>query len=83
MPRPLLSILLFVTFIFGTALNSFAWDDLGHKITAYIAWQQMTPAARENVIRILRLRRTIPTLQPFISLMGRSRRPSVTENISN
>lgn len=32
-----------------------AWDDVGHEITAYIAWQRMTPAARENVIRILRL----------------------------
>lgn len=30
-----------------------AWDDTGHKITAYIAWQQMTPAVREQVIKIL------------------------------
>ncbi len=30
-----------------------AWDDTGHKLTAYIAWQRMTPAARENVIKIL------------------------------
>lgn len=47
----LLFIALFLTFL---SINSFAWDDVGHKITAYIAWQQMTPAARENVIRILR-----------------------------
>ena len=38
--------------LFAT-LNSFAWDDVGHKITAYIAWQQMTPAARERVIKLL------------------------------
>ena len=32
----------------------FGWDDVGHKVTAYIAWQRMSPTARENVIRILR-----------------------------
>jgi hypothetical protein len=31
-----------------------AWDDVGHKTTAYIAWQRMSPAAREAVIKILR-----------------------------
>ncbi|HKP68784.1 MAG TPA: hypothetical protein VJV05_05850, partial [Pyrinomonadaceae bacterium] len=31
-----------------------AWDDVGHKTTAYIAWQRMSPAARETVIKILR-----------------------------
>jgi len=30
-----------------------AWDEVGHKITAYIAWQQMTPTTRERVIRTL------------------------------
>ena len=30
-----------------------AWDEVGHKITAYIAWQQMTPATRERVIKTL------------------------------
>src|SRR5687768_9249847 len=34
--------------------TSLAWDDVGHKTTAYIAWQRMSPAARETVIRILR-----------------------------
>jgi hypothetical protein len=33
---------------------AFSWDDVGHKTTAFIAWQQMSPAARESVIRILR-----------------------------
>ncbi len=32
----------------------FGWDDVGHKITGYIAWQRMSPQARDNVIRILR-----------------------------
>ncbi len=48
-----------ITFVFAIILvgfnaNSFAWDDVGHKITGYIAWQRMSPKARENVIKILR-----------------------------
>lgn len=30
-----------------------AWDDTGHKLTAYIAWEQMSPAAREKAVKIL------------------------------
>ena len=37
-----------------SAVPAMAWDDVGHKITAYIAWTRMTPQTRENVIRILR-----------------------------
>lgn len=37
-----------------SALDVSAWDDIGHKITGYIAWQRMSPKARENVIKILR-----------------------------
>ena len=35
-------------------VSNHAWDDVGHKITSFVAWQRMSPAARENVIRILR-----------------------------
>ena len=45
--------LLLILLVSG-ALSTFAWDDVGHKITGYIAWQRMSPAARENVIKILR-----------------------------
>lgn len=38
--------------LLGT-LPAFAWDETGHKITAYIAWQRMTPEAREKVMKIL------------------------------
>ncbi len=38
---------------FGSLIPAAAWDDTGHKLTAYIAWQRMTPAARESVIKIL------------------------------
>jgi hypothetical protein len=37
----------------GFAFSTPAWDEVGHKITAYIAWQRMTPATRERVINIL------------------------------
>jgi hypothetical protein len=30
-----------------------AWDDTGHKVTAYIAWQQMTLEVRAKAIKIL------------------------------
>lgn len=35
------------------AIPGLAWDDTGHKISAYIAWQRMTPGVRERVIKIL------------------------------
>lgn len=35
------------------AFSVYAWDETGHKITGYIAWQQMTPEVRENVIKVL------------------------------
>lgn len=39
---------------FAPLISVFAWDDVGHKTIAYIAWQQMTPQAREQAIKILR-----------------------------
>jgi hypothetical protein len=30
------------------------WDDVGHKITGYIAWQQLSPEVRGRVIKLLR-----------------------------
>lgn len=51
------------------AVPAFGWDDVGHKITGYIAWQRMSPQARERVIRILRSAPEDSTLavyyQPF------------------
>jgi hypothetical protein len=43
----------FLIFITTFSQNIFAWDDAGHKLTAYIAWQQMNPQAREKAIKIL------------------------------
>lgn len=47
-------LLLLTLFVVTIAVPAFGWDDVGHKITGYIAWQRMTPQARENVVRILR-----------------------------
>lgn len=44
-------ILLAVVLIFASP--ALAWDSVGHKLSAYISWQQMTPATREKVIKIL------------------------------
>ena len=49
-----LSTLLVLTVLFSNVFTVFAWDDVGHKITGYIAWQRMSPNARDNVIKILR-----------------------------
>ena len=43
---------LIVIFV-SAAGASYGWDDVGHKITSYIAWQRMTPEVREKVIKIL------------------------------
>ena len=37
----------------GSAFSVHAWDEVGHKITAYIAWQRMTPDVRARVIKVL------------------------------
>lgn len=34
-------------------VSGFGWDDTGHKIAAYIAWEQMTTQAREAAAKIL------------------------------
>jgi hypothetical protein len=33
---------------------AYAWDELGHRVVARIAWDHMTPAARQHAIRLLR-----------------------------
>ena len=44
-------LLLLIVLIFSNSVR--AWDDTGHKLTGYIAWQQMSPDVREKVIKIL------------------------------
>ncbi len=53
MKKSIVNFLLFSLAVFAFCPSVFAWNDVGHKLTAYIAWQRMSPATRENVIKIL------------------------------
>jgi hypothetical protein len=48
--------LFFITaaLICSSATPAFSWDDTGHKVSTFIAWGQMTPAARARSISLLR-----------------------------
>ena len=41
-----------VCFVTIFSQNIRAWDDSGHKLAAYIAWERMSPKARETAIRL-------------------------------
>lgn len=45
--------LILIIFVFSIVSSALAWDEVGHKLSAYIAWEQMTPEAREKVVKIL------------------------------
>ena len=45
--------LFLVIISFAFVFSASAWDDTGHKLTTYIAWEQMSPTAREKAIKIL------------------------------
>lgn len=49
-----IKIICLLIFCFLAVIPARAWDDVGHKTIAYIAWQKMTPAARAKAIAILR-----------------------------
>ena len=52
--RNFLFFTVFIVVFLSCGIQAFGWDETGHKITAYIAWQRMTPEVREKVIKILR-----------------------------
>ncbi len=43
--------LVFINLI--AASSVFAWDDTGHKVSAFIAWRQMSPEVRAKAIKLL------------------------------
>lgn len=45
---------------------AYAWDELGHRVVARIAWDNMTPAARTRAVQILR---AAPPLTGLAALM--------------
>ena len=49
----LVKILLSLGIIAVFVSSVLAWDDTGHKLTTYIAWEQMSPQTREKAIKIL------------------------------
>ena len=56
----------------GLSFPIFAWDDAGHKLSAYIAWQRMTPQAREQAAKILLAAPEDADLSVFYSSDSRS-----------
>jgi hypothetical protein len=40
--------------ISGWPLSAFAWNNLGHKVVAEIAWRQLDPSTRQEVVETLR-----------------------------
>lgn len=53
MLKKYLNILVLIAVFTAFSLPISAWDEVGHKTTAYIAWERMTPEVREKVIDIL------------------------------
>ena len=53
MKKTLINILLISAVVAVLAGSVSAWDDTGHKLTAYIAWQQMSPEVREKVFDLI------------------------------
>ena len=48
--RKLLTPLILSLFVMTFATPAFAWNDVGHKITAYIAWQRMSGNVVEGLV---------------------------------
>jgi hypothetical protein len=53
MKKMFVKILLSLAIIAIFVSSVLAWDDTGHKLTTYIAWEQMSPQTREKVTKIL------------------------------
>jgi hypothetical protein len=54
MQKPFHKFFLTVLSVAFFTFPTLGWDDVGHKVTGYIAWQRMNEQARNEVIRILR-----------------------------
>ena len=46
------TLLILITIVFAS-VSGFAWDEIGHKLTAYIAWERMTSDARDKAFNLL------------------------------
>ncbi len=63
-------VIIFVCVLTIWVTPSLAWDEVGHEMTAYIAWQRMSPKARENAIKILRSAPEESQLSSLFQLYG-------------
>ena len=63
---------LFLIIFLSSVSDTVAWNDAGHKTIAYIAWQQMSPAAREKAFNILMSAPEDADLSVFYSQDSRS-----------
>jgi len=70
MRTKLFSAVFLITLVIGSPLNAFSWHDEGHMLTGYIAWQRMTPATRESVVRILRAAPEDSNIAAFYKVYG-------------
>lgn len=48
-------------FLFAVPTQLWGWGNMGHEAVAYVAWQQMTPAAQARAIQLLKLVSTLHT----------------------
>ena len=62
-----------IAMVVSTVMPAFAWDEVGHKITAYIAWQKMTPEVRSRVVKTLLAAPEDAQLSTFYSAFGGGR----------
>lgn len=51
--KNLLKMLILCSLVCILVLPAAAWDDTGHKVSAYVAWQQLTPETRQKVFELL------------------------------
>jgi hypothetical protein len=66
--RPLRAALLALAALALATRPAFAWDELGHRVVARIAWDQMTPAARTAAVRLLMNAPANPGLREMLPL---------------
>lgn len=64
------SILFVAVLYLLSATPASAWDDIGHEVVAYIAWQHMTPEARSAVIDLMRVTSLESGLAPLFPSSG-------------
>jgi hypothetical protein len=58
--------------VFVLATPAYAWDELGHRVVARIAWDNMTPRARQEAVRLLE---AAPPGSGLAALLPRDGRP--------